>query len=689
MEKRYNTQMSKPTYTLYFPWLFYCLMFALCTTIYASPQYLVVVNQEYVITNETYSLDKEPDLEELDRITQPLKVPQELIENFKQTNKAELDFIDALAIEATQPSIPNAVTIERSVINNQLDDLAPAPSELTPQTFTIQEEPETRATTSQPAEQDINNGAIENDHSNKQPKELSTEAAKPHPSSVSDPVNVKENNKELSDIVTPTINVNPKDLDTITLTEAVTIAIQKNPDVQEAFRNYQASLRDKYSALGGFLPTLDWSLSRGNEIRNDPSLKKNYGRTINSLTLKQMLFDGFATAALVEQFDATTKSQLLTLDDVSNRVANEATLAYINLLRQRQLTDIAEQNYVDLKVLYEQVVLKAKTGVGKKSDVEQALARLALADYNMTLEGSLIHDAEAEFQRVVGFLPPSKIDIALPFKKDIPDTPEEAIKQAQGFNPLLIAVMYEAEAQKKTLQSDNALFMPRVDLQLIKNWDKDLNGVSTGDNRTDGEYYKDTAEIIFSWNLFNGGKDYQQMKKDVELLVANDERIDSVCRNLRQETAIFYNNILKLTEQESYLDSRQLAIEKARDAYRKQFEVGQRTLVDLLNSENELFESQRLYTGVVNDLATVYAETHTRMGTLLQTLGLKRYQDELAPTPTRPDYEVCPATAPKAYEPDRKLLRKRVLEALGVDKLPSDSQDNLDADFEQMIQELE
>ena len=51
--------------------------------------------------------------------------------------------------------------------------------------------------------------------------------------------------------------------------------------------------------------------------------------------------------------------------------------------------------------------------------------------------------------------------------------------------------------------------------------------------------------------------------KDIELLVANDERIDAVCRNLRQETAIFYNNILKLTEQESYLDARQLAIEAA------------------------------------------------------------------------------------------------------------------------------
>ena len=757
--------MKNCNYTLHKYRLCCLFLITISIQIFAEPQRVVVAQQDYVITNETYNLNEEPNWEELDSITKPLEIPQELIEIFKENNQAELDSIDAAAIEATQPTNRNPVAIEPAVNDNAIN-LAPTPSEVAAQTLPVQEEPAIQAapedSTNPPIQDALANELIEDaalepeqillpeerttapeslpaktmeltqtiDNIDEEPAQAVTpqplvEQKDTHmsplnvlpnaaaddvtpppkiaapaaeeftsetdstPSPAVESANVKETNNTPSDNVTPTINVNPKDLDAISLIESVAIAVEKNPEVQEAYRNYEASLRDKYSAFGGFLPTLDWSLSRGNEKRNDPSLKANYGRTIHSLTLKQMLFDGFATAALVEQFDATTKAQLLTLEDVTNRVANEATRAYINLLRQRQLTEIAEQNYVDLKVLYEQVVLKSKTGVGKKSDVEQALARLALADYNMTVEGSLIHDAEAEFQRVVGFLPPKKLDPALPFKKDIPDTPELAIKQAQGFNPLLLAVMYEAEAQKMTLKSDDALFMPRVDLQFIKNWDKDLNGISTGVNRNDGEYYKDTAEIIFSWNLFNGGKDYQQMKKDIELLVANDERIDAVCRNLRQETAIFYNNILKLTEQESYLDARQLAIEKARDAYRKQFEVGQRTLIDLLNSENELFESQRLYTGVVNDLASVYAETHTRMGTLLQTLGLKRYQDELAPTPSRPDYEVCPATAPKPYEPNRKLLEKRVLEALGVDKLPSEEADNLDDDFEQMTQELE
>ena len=133
--------------------------------------------------------------------------------------------------------------------------------------------------------------------------------------------------------------------DKLTLKEAVQMAVLNNPEIKVAFFDYLASVRDKYIAFAGYLPTLDLSIARTNEIRDDPLAGPdtggvgpssaspafaNYGTTVNSLTLNQMVFDGFATKFLVEQYDATTRSQLFNLEAVTQNVALETTKAFIS-----------------------------------------------------------------------------------------------------------------------------------------------------------------------------------------------------------------------------------------------------------------------------------------------------------------------------------------------------------------------
>ena len=85
---------------------------------------------------------------------------------------------------------------------------------------------------------------------------------------------------------------------------------------------------------------------------------------------------------------------------------------------------------------------------------------------------------------------------------------------------------------------------------------------------------------------------------------------DKACRDARQTTAIAYNDTRKLVDQLIYLDRNTLAIEKARDAYRQQFDIGQRSLLDLLNAENELYTARRAYANAEYDLGFAYARTH-------------------------------------------------------------------------------
>ena len=453
------------------------------------------------------------------------------------------------------------------------------------------------------------------------------------------------------------------------LQQAVEKAILTNPEVLQSYKTYESVLKDKSAAFGRYLPSVDLTAAYGSESKTDPiafQRGKNYTRDQTSLSLRQMLFDGFATANEVKRLDKTSQAKLYELETTSQSIALESTKAFVDLVRYRTLTALAEDNYVAHKIIYEQLLLKAKSGVGKKSDVEQAQSRLSLADYNMTVEGSNLHDIEARYERLIGNLPPKDIDEALPVNKDIPPSSVEAVKVAQLHNPMLLGTMQDMLAQQAAMSTRTAAFVPKVDFRARTDRGNDLAGY-------DGVHKNDVAEVVMTWNLFNGFTDMNLRNKEQELLQAATNRRDKTCRDMRVELDIAYNDIKKLSDQVNYLDARQISIEKARDAYRKQFEIGQRTLVDLLNAENEVFEAKRLYTNTVNDLAIAYARSHYQMGSLLKVLGVSRYASLEAPLPVDSSLDgatiaACPAETAPVYKANREYLDARANEALSAPK---------------------
>ena len=120
----------------------------------------------------------------------------------------------------------------------------------------------------------------------------------------------------------------------------------------------------------------------------------------------------------------------------------------------------------------------------------------------------------------------------------------------------------------------------------------------------------------------------------------------------------------KLSEQLNYLDQHQTSIEKARDAYRKQFDIGQRTLLDLLDTENELFQAKRAYVNAEHDLGIAYVRTKAGVGELLASLGLTRLdtgdQPELQKWEAGSEApEHCPPEAPTPVVSNKAALNSR------------------------------
>ena len=448
----------------------------------------------------------------------------------------------------------------------------------------------------------------------------------------------------------------------MTLKGAAQKAVLSNPEVLQRWHAYGAAQGERDAALGGYLPRLALSASAGRDHRDDPLLQKNYTRNATTLTLTQMLYDGFATRNEVQRFDHALTVRLFELQDASEAAALEAARAYIDVLRYRKLVGLAEDNYIQHRSVFEQIQKKAQAGVARRVDLEQAAGRLALAEANILTETSNLHDVSARYLRVVGEPPAKDLERPARLIQGMPKDTAEALAAAQRGNPALLASIENVRSASAAVRVRNAAYQPRLDLRLKRDHGHNLNGAA-------GLHESSTAEVVLSWNLFNGFSDSARSRQYAEQHnLAKDVR-DKTCRDIRQTVAIAFNDTHKLTEQLGYLDQHQLSIEKARDAYRKQFDIGQRTLLDLLDSENELFQARRAYNNAEHDLAIAFLRTHAGLGKLLATLGVTKAGN---PPPDEPKLwaageeapENCPPDNPQLYATNKDALNSRAQELI-------------------------
>ncbi|TXI92377.1 MAG: hypothetical protein E6Q30_05615, partial [Aquabacterium sp.] len=179
------------------------------------------------------------------------------------------------------------------------------------------------------------------------------------------------------------------------------------------------------------------------------------------------------------------------------------------------------------------------------------------------------------------------------------------------------AAIENLRAAQAQAQGAESRYQPTVEARVRTGVGKNFDGVQ--DQKRDS-----SAEILLNWNLFNGGSDKARVRQYADLLNQAADQRDRACRDVRQTVAIAHNDIRKLQDQLVALDRNVLAIEKARDAYRQQFDIGQRSLLDLLNAENELYTAKRSYANAETDLQLAYARTQAAKYSLTSTLGLSR-----------------------------------------------------------------
>lgn len=450
------------------------------------------------------------------------------------------------------------------------------------------------------------------------------------------------------------------------LQHAARKAVVANPEVQAGWHAFRGTAQAQTIARAGYLPQADLIVSVGRErVERAGRDDERFTYRLTALSLNQMVYDGFLTRSEVLRLGYAKLARYYELVDLSETAALEALRAYSDVLRYRDLVRLAQENYVRYRQIHAQITERADAGVGRRVDLEQAAGRLALAESNLLTEVSNLHDVSARYLRIVGEAPP---DPLAPFSPDaavgaLPPTVREALRTAFTTSPALNAAVENVRAGQAQIDVRKAAFRPRVDLRARQALHDNFEGL-------EGASRDGVIELVMNYNLFRGGADQARLRQAADELHQAKDLREKVCRDLRQTLTIAFNDVERLDEQLHYLDQHQLSIEKVREAYRRQFDIGQRTLLDLLDTENEYFDARRAWVNAWYDRIIARARTLAGMGRLMGALGVAR---EDLPTATEAGQDrmgidpetVCPAEAPVPLRIDKTALFDEAMKAVG------------------------
>ena len=430
-----------------------------------------------------------------------------------------------------------------------------------------------------------------------------------------------------------------------TLQEATQRAILNNPEVQARWHTFLAAVdeRDVYSS--GYRPSIDVQSRIGRQYDHDPRPREDYHFNTTTLQLSQMLYDGFFTRNMVRQFEHAKLVRYYELIDSAQSVAYQAVRAYEDVQRQRELVELARDNYRQHREVFEQIERRVRAGVSRMVDLEQIGGRLALAESNLIVEVSNLHDVSARYQRIVGELPADNLAATSLLDEGVPANVSDALYQAFETHPAFHAAIENITSAQYQKARDRADYHPQVHLRLRNSWNDNLDNI-------DGRRQSAVIELALNYNLYAGGRTSALSRKNTNLVYEAHDQRDIVCRNIRQEVSIGWSDTQRLAERIRQMEAHRNATDRVRIAYRQQFDIGERNLLDLLDIENEYFEASRSVANAYRDWSIAYARTQTGMGNLLHALGIAREGlptlSDLGADPVEihPEW-ICPAESPE------------------------------------------
>jgi len=412
----------------------------------------------------------------------------------------------------------------------------------------------------------------------------------------------------------------PFSLMAVTMEEMVQETLNNNPNMQKDIGNYRAVKYELDKAKSGWKPNVDFRADVGYE-HTDKSYEQSNNQALDttsdlvrnsaSIVATENLFEGFATESDInEQKSRITSARFNTLQN-ANGLALRSSEVYIEVLRQKALLDLFEENVNSHERIYGLIREKTEAGSGRRSDVEQSEGRLALAYSNYIAQVNNYQDSVVNFERIYGEALTATA-LELPLAPSLPaDTYEGLWTIAQKYNPTLQLERANIKVQQARYEKDKGNYYPSIDAELAAARDQNVQGY-------EGTNVNARGMLKLYYNLYRGGSDEAIRLQNLQYITVQKESFNEQQRAIREKLKLAW-----LAHQITFVQIRCIRMhveysKKTAESYAQEYQLGRRSIVDLLNAELEYNDARKQLENAKSDV--LYARFR-----ILEAIGLLNY----------------------------------------------------------------
>ncbi|HEM6991740.1 TPA: TolC family outer membrane protein [Legionella pneumophila] len=408
-----------------------------------------------------------------------------------------------------------------------------------------------------------------------------------------------------------------------TLYEAVQYGMIANPDI---LLNTAKGLSAKQAidkAKGGLYPSIDVTGGFGRQRSVNPTsaaINDTPSTTLNivesAVELRQRLFAGGGIINEVKRNQYLTEAQKWKTQGIAEDLALEITKNYFAVLLHERLYAYSIENLKAHKAVFKMIKERATAGITRTAEVDQANARLALAEANKISALADLQEVKINYAKTVGKWPENLQVPHVPARKSLPNNLARIIEKGLDNHPTVKSSYADIKEAKAQYDVARAAYYPEVNLVLNSSKNKNLGGLI-------GPNDSDTVAVRMNYNAFRGGADAARIRETAYQVQEAYETKNRTLLELKETIRLAWNAYVASALRIQPLKQHVTASRKTRTAYQDEFKVGKRTLLDLLDSQNEYYESQIELARAENDEILSRYRILNGMGCLLKHLNLR------------------------------------------------------------------
>ena len=376
----------------------------------------------------------------------------------------------------------------------------------------------------------------------------------------------------------------------VELRDAVQAALNTNPEIRQAVANKQATKEERKQAEGLWYPRISVEGSAGvrklrNPTRRDLGIAGDTLHPVEGfIVADQLLWNSGGRTAEIKRQASRTDAAAARIEERSEFVALNVSRAYIDYLLQQRIVAIAQDN----ATFHERLAGDLREGVARGSisvaDQQQAEERLQSARARVTESQEDLDTAAIQFQTLTG-VPIDSVSMPPDLSGAMPASLAEAEEMARQNNPRVQEALADLNTSRQEIKAAQAELGPRFNAEASARYGDDIDGFQ-------GRTSDLQARVVMRWKIFDGFANTANVREQKQRANEVHSRLFQRTRQAEEDTRTAWSRLTNQTRLAGELETQGRVADDLLLSYREQFNVGRRSLLDVLDAQNTRFNVQ-------------------------------------------------------------------------------------------------